>query len=136
MILLFFFKGPNIGMPGGPGPNMGGPGPNMGMPGQPGPISQSGPVQPQMGGPGIRPEIRDPRMMGEPRMMADPRAMGPRPGMPMPVTSQTGAMPRLPTALLVCKHEFEKRWEYFENKLLVLSLKLNDVVFMYKCCYI
>lgn len=92
--------GPNIGMPGGPGPNMGGPGPNMGIPGQPGPISQSGPVQPQMGGPGIRPEIRDPRMMGEPRMMADPRAMGPRPGMPMPATSQTGAMPRLPTGLL------------------------------------
>lgn len=109
MILLFFFKGPNIGMPGGPGPNMGGPGPNMGMPGQPGPISQSGPGQPQMGGPGVRPEIRDPRMMGEPRMMADPRAMGPRPGMPMPATSQTGPMPRLPTGLLVCKHEFKRK---------------------------
>lgn len=42
---------------------------------------------------------------------------------------------RLFIAFLVCKYEFEKRWEYFENKLLVLSLKLNDVVFMYKCCY-
>nr|XP_022287668.1 cleavage stimulation factor subunit 2-like [Crassostrea virginica] len=92
---------PNMGMPVGPGPN-------MGMPGQPGSIPvtgpgqapMGGPIQPPMGGPGVRPEIRDPRMMGEPRMVADPRAMGPRPGMPMPATSQTGAMPRLPTGLL------------------------------------
>ena len=102
-ILIDIFLGPNMGMPGGPGPN-------MGMPGQPGSIPvtgpgqapMGGPIQPPMGGPGVRPEIRDPRMMGEPRMVADPRAMGPRPGMPMPATSQTGAMPRLPTGLLVC----------------------------------
>lgn len=110
---------PNMGMPSGPGPN-------MVIPGQPGPIPQ-GPGQPPMGpgqqpmgpgqqpmgpgqqpmgpgqqpmGPGVRPEIRDPRMMGEPRMMGDPRAMGPRPGMPMPATTQSAPMPRLPTGLL------------------------------------
>ncbi|XP_048766239.1 cleavage stimulation factor subunit 2 tau variant-like [Ostrea edulis] len=83
---------PNMGLPGGPVPN-------MGMPSQPAQLSQV-PGQPQIGGPGVRPEIRDPRMMGEPRMMGDPRAMGPRPGMPMPATSQPGPIPRLPTGLL------------------------------------
>lgn len=32
---MLFFKGPNMGMPGGPGPN-------IGMPGQLGPIPQPG----------------------------------------------------------------------------------------------
>lgn len=84
-----------MGLPGGPVPN-------MGMPSQPAQLSQV-PGQPQIGGPGVRPEIRDPRMMGEPRMMGDPRAMGPRPGMPMPATSQPGPIPRLPTGLLVSR---------------------------------